>query len=79
MSETPLKDAGYLINEETGFLDDTVLDLGGSSLTAFTLGIIANMISKHGHVTVQNARITGEEIDWRPSLIGLKREGLKDG
>ena len=74
MSDTPLKDAGYLINEETPFLDNSILDLTGSCLTAFSLGIIANMISKHGHVEVKNAHITGEAINWIPPLIGLEHK-----
>lgn len=74
MSSTPRKDAGYLINEETPFLPDEPLDLNGACVTAFTLGIIANLISKHGHVEVKNAYVTGEAINWIPSLIGLESD-----
>ncbi len=52
----------YIINEKP-FPNGDCLDMGGAMLTAYALGIIANMLSKHGRVEVRNCATTGEEID----------------
>ena len=68
----------YLI-DETPFPEDQPLDMGGSMVSAYSLGIIANMLSKHGHVEVRNCAPTGEEIDWRPSLCGIENRKPEEG